>query len=166
MKKWIVGLILSLGVVLSACSGTEPFEVISDSIVEYPTPTPARVQLKIPDDAALSVMNSSEGQSYEGDHYQIIVQTYPSGNLEETLQLITGYSKNQLNLMEMSERDYNKYLCAWSSVSEEGDLVGRCTVLDDGRFHYCLTVLMDAQVSGKIRKDIDALFADYSLEGY
>ena len=166
MKKWIVGVMLLLSVTLCACSGAETFEVISDNVVEYPAPTPAKVQLKIPDDAALSVMNSSEGQSYEGDHYQIIVQTYPSGNLDQTLQLLTGYHKDQLKIMEISEENLSKYLCAWSSVSDEGELVGRCAVLDDGRYHYCLSVLVDAQMSGEIREDIDALFADYSLEGY
>ncbi|MBO5891731.1 MAG: hypothetical protein J6Q30_03345 [Oscillospiraceae bacterium] len=166
MKKWMVGVILLLSVVLCGCSNVKTFEVISDNIVDFPSPTPAKVHLRLPDDATLSVMNGSDGQSYEGDHYQIIVQTYPSGDLSQTLQLITGYSKNQLNVMEVTEDNLNKYLCAWSAVSEEGELVGRCAVLDDGRYHYCLSVLVDAQMSGEIREDIDAIFADYSLEGY
>lgn len=166
MKKWMVGVILLLSVVLCGCSNVKTFEVISDNIVDFPSPTPAKVHLRLPDDATLSVMNGSDGQSYEGDHYQIIVQTYPSEDLSQTLQLITGYSKNQLNVMEVTEDNLNKYLCAWSAVSEEGELVGRCAVLDDGRYHYCLSVLVDAQMSGEIREDIDAIFADYSLEGY
>ena len=166
MKRWIVGVMLLLSAALCGCSNAETFEVISDSVVDYPTATPGKVQLKLPDDAALSVMNGSNGQSYEGDYYQIIVQTYPSGDLNQTLQLITGYGKNNLNVIEVSDDNLNKYLCAWSSVSEEGEVVGKCAVLDDGRYHYCLAVLVDAQMSAEVREDIDVLFANYSLEGY
>ena len=166
MKKWMVGLILLFGVVLCACGRAETFEIISDVVVTGQLSEPAKISLRIPDDATLAVMSSTDGQSYEGDHYQIIIQTYAAGDLNQTLQQITGYSSNQLKLMEVTTEAYGKYLCAWSSVSEEGELVGRCAVLDDGRYHYCLSVLVDAQKSGEMRGEIDALFADYSLEGY
>ena len=166
MKKWMVGLILLFCATLCACSGVETFEIVSDVIVGDQLPEPAKVTVRIPDDAALAVMNSSDGRSYEGDGYQIIIQTYAAGDLNQTLRHITGYNGNQLNLMEVTTENCSKYLCAWSSVSEAGELVGRCAVLDDGRYHYCLSVLVDAQMSGEMRDEIDTLFADYSLEGY
>lgn len=166
MKKWVIGVMLLLGAILCGCSKVETFEVISDNVVYDQTIMPSNIQLSIPEDGAISVMSSSGSQSYEGEHYQIIVQTFPSGNLDQTLRLVTGYGKNQLQVVEVTEKNLDKYLCAWSAVSEEGDLVGRCAVLDDGRYHYCLSVLADARMSGEIRDDIDAIFAGYSLEGY
>jgi hypothetical protein len=166
MRKWLVGLFLLLSAMLCSCTNAEDFEVISDTVVDFQMQEPAKVKLKIPDDAALSVMGSGDRLSYEGDHYQIIVQTLSSGDLDETLQIITGYSKKHLNPMKLTEENYNKYLCAWSAVSEEGEIVGRCAVLDDGRYHYCLSVLVGAQISGEMREEIDALFANYSLAAY
>ncbi len=166
MRKWLVSVIILLSVVLSACGNVDTFEVISDNIQEYQPAPQAKVKLTIPEDAALAVMSNSDCRSYESDHYQIIVQTYPSGNLDETLRQITGYNEKQLNVMKVTEDDINKYLCAWSSMSEEGELVGRCTIFDDGVYHYCLTVLVDAQESDEVRQTIDLLFSDYSLEEY
>lgn len=166
MKKCMVGILLLLCFTLSACGRVESFEVVSDVVADYQLSEPAKIKLSIPDDATLSVMNSANGQSYEGDHYQIIVQTYASGDVDQTLQLVTGYRKDQLKTMKVTGETYSKYVCAWSAVSEEGELVGRCAILDDGVYHYCLTVLVDAQMAGELRQDIDALFADYSFEAY
>ena len=166
MKKWMVGLVLLLCLTFCACSSVETFEIISDVIVVGQVSEPAKVSVRIPDDAALAVMSGNDGQSYEGDHYQIVIQTYAAGDLNKTLRYVTGYNSEQLNLMEVPSEGYNKYLGAWSSVSGEGELVGRCAVLDDGLYHYCLSVLVDANMSGEMRDEIDALFADYSLEGY
>ena len=166
MKKWMLGIVLLFGVFLGGCRGAESFEVIADNIVELPSAEPAKVELKIPEDGTLTVMSGNDWQCYEGEHYQIILQTYPSGDLNRTLQNITGYDKEHLSVMEISGENIDKYLCAWSAVSEEGELVGRCSVLDDGIYHYCLSVLVDAEVSGEIRDTVDAVFAAYSLEGY
>ena len=166
MKKWILGMVLLFGVFFCGCNGAESFEVLGDEIGEFPVAEPAKVELKIPEDGTLDVMSGSDWQYYEGEHYQIILQTYPSGNLSQTLQNITGYNKDNLSVMEISGEGIDKFLCAWSAVSEEGELVGRCTVLDDGVYHYCLSVLVDAEVSGEIRDAVDAVFATYSLAGY
>lgn len=166
MKKWILGMFLLFGVFLCGCRGGESFEVIADNVGELPVIEPAKVEVKIPEDGTLAVMSGSDWQCYEGENYQIILQTYPSGDLNQTLQNITGYNKDHLSVMEISGENIDKYLCAWSAVSEEGELVGRCTVLDDGVYHYCLSVLVDAEVSGEIRDTVDAVFATYSLEGY
>jgi hypothetical protein len=37
------------------------------------------------------------------------------------------------------------YEGVWSAAGEAGDQVGRFLVLDDGSFHYCVTVLAPAQ---------------------
>lgn len=166
MKKWLIRICLILGIMLCGCSGGEDFEVIADSLVDSPKPEPAKMVLTLPSDVTLSVMEGSDWECYEGEHYQIILQTCPSGSLDQTLQLVTGYSKEQLNVMEISATNVDKYFCAWSSVSEAGEVVGRCTILDDGMYHYCLSILIDAEVSGEVRDTINAVFATYSLEGY
>ena len=166
MKKRIVLTVCILAIFLGGCSGTETFEVISDGINEPNTPMPAQIKLEISEDVAVKVMHGEGWELYEGDRCQIIVQTYPSGNLDETLKQITGYGKECLTVMELREKNMEKYVFAWSVVSGEGELVGRCTVLDDGWYHYCLTVLTDAECFGELRDTVDAMFATYSLEVY
>lgn len=159
-------MILLLGVSLCGCSGGESFEVIADSFVDSPKAEPGKMVLDLPDEVTLSVMSGSDWQCYEGEHYQIILQTYPSGNLDQTLQQVTGYGKEHLSVMEISAMNIDKYFCAWSAVSEEGEVVGRCTVLDDGVYHYCLSILVNAEASGEVRDVVNGVFASYSLEGY
>ena len=166
MKKWIIGTVLLLGIMLCGCSGGETFEVIADSLIDSPMAEPAKMVLELPDDAALSVMSGTDWQCYEGEDYQIILQTYPSGNLDQTLQKVTGYGKEHLKVMEVSQANVDKYFSAWSAVSEEGEVVGQCAVLDDGVYHYCLSILVDADAAGEVRDTVDAVFASYSLEGY
>lgn len=166
MKKWIMLTTCILFLFLNGCSGTESFEVIADNIEEPDLPLPAQINLEVPEDNAIKVMEGEGYALYEGNHYQIIVQTYPSGNLDETLQLVTGYSKGKLTVTKLNENNLDKYVCAWSAVTEEGELVGRCTIIDDGWYHYCLTVLTDAEFSRDLRDTVDAVFAAYSLEAY
>ena len=166
MKKWIFGLVLVFGIFLCGCNGTESYEVLSDDIVGVPIAEPAKVELKLPEDSALAVMSGSDWQYYEGEHYQIILQTFSSGNLDQTLQNITGYQIDNLSVIETSVDGIDKFHCAWSAVSDEGELVGRCTILDDGMYHYCLSVLVEADAACEVRDTIDAVFATYALEGY
>ena len=165
MKKWLVGVAFVFAVGLCGCSG-ETFEVIGDVSMNAPDIEPKKVHFEAPQDEDITVMNTDNGILYLSGNYEVSLQTYPSGNLDQTLRTVTGYSREQLAITELSEKNADRYVCAWSAVSEEGELVGRCTIQDDGRFHYCLTVLVKADMAGELRDTVDAVFADYSLVAY
>ena len=46
-------------------------------------------------------------------------------------------------------------------AGEGGDRVGRCVLLDDGHYHYVLTVLMDAGLAGDLAESVNALCASF-----
>jgi len=165
MKKWLMGVTLMLVAVLCGCNG-ELYEVVGDVSTIEPDITPQKVRFEVPKDENITVMNTDKGVLYLGENYDISLQICPSGNLDQTMRAVTGYSRKQLAITELSEKNVDRYVCAWSAVSDEGELVGRCTILDDGRFHYCLTVLVKADMAGELRNTVDAVFADYSLAAY
>lgn len=165
MKKRMIWLALLVAVALCGCS-KETYEVLGNVDIELKDITPAQIQLNVPEGDTLTVIKGDDGMLYLGEDYEISLQTLSSGNLDQTLQTVTGYSKENITVMEIAEDDVDRYVCAWSAVSEEGELVGRCTVLDDGRFHYCLTVLIKADKAGEVRDAVDAMFAAYSLSSY
>lgn len=165
MNRCLIILVCLL-VLLSGCSGADTLEVMYDSYESALVAAPAMVHLDFSEDHTFTVTQGEGWYTYTGENYEIIMQTCMSGDLNQTFQQITGYAMERLTVMEIPSTDADRYVCAWSTVSEEGELVGRCTVIDDGVYHYCLSVLVDAKTAGEYREDIDAIFATYSLESY
>ena len=137
--------------VLTGCAGPKTYETLTDL---YYTPTqqePAQITLWLPDDAALSVLEREDGgRLYLCDGYTVSVQTVASGNLDATLQNATGYGKENLKGIGWKEGSIQRYECAWASAGEEGDQVGRTVVLDDGNYHYVVTVMGQAALAGNM----------------
>ena len=88
MKKRMIGVALLLCLILGGCGNRESFEVISDNFDELPAPNPAQVQINLPADATLEAMSGNDWKVYQGEHYQIVVQNFSAGNLDQTLQQI------------------------------------------------------------------------------
>ena len=166
MYRCVIMMVCLLTVLLCGCSSTDSLEMINDHFETVPVAAPAMIHLDFPEEDNVTVAQGDGWCTYTADAYEIVVQTCASGDLNRTLQQITGYNKERLTVMEIPATNTNKYVCAWSTVSEEGEMVGRCTIIDDGVYHYCLSVLIDADVAGDIREDIDTIFATYSLESY
>lgn len=163
MKKRMLVLVMILCMVLSGCSAAETFEQLKDVYASAPPAEVREISLTLPEDAALSVMSTDAVRMYLGESYEVLTETMESGDLNKTLRKITGYSTEQLTIMELKDVDFNRYLCAWSTVTEEGEKVGRCAVLDDGNYHYCLTVLVPAAEAGRLQKVIDSILTSYTL---
>lgn len=163
MKKRMIVMLLVLCALLCSCSAAETFEQLQDVYVAAPPAEPSQIKLELPEDTAQSVMSTDTGKLYFGENYEVLVETYESGDLNKTLQTVTGYPADQLTVMQLRDDGFNRYLCAWSTVTAEGEKVGRCAVLDDGNYHYCLTVLVPASEAGKLQSVVDTLLRSYSL---
>ena len=53
----------------------------------------------------------------------------------------------QVYLSEDYEDGAKRYDFVWASAGENGDQLGRAVILDDGNYHYCLSVLRDADTT-------------------
>lgn len=149
MKKLLVWLLLPL--LLAGCGQPEDFETMSD-VYEMPELPPAEpVTVHFPPETAITVMESPDGAKlYLCDGYSIAVQTFQGGDLKRTLRAVTGYDDDKLLVMERKQDALDRYECVWTAAGEGGDQVGRTVVLDDGTYHYTLTLMSDAETAGKL----------------
>lgn len=153
MKKLLY--VLFLGLLLTGCGEPEAFETMSDQYLVPETPEAQNTSFWLPEGAALQV-SGGEGELYLCDDFTVSVQTFSSGDLDATLRSVTGYGKDRLSLLQWKTAQGTRTDCAWASVGEAGDLVARTLVLDDGNYHYTLTVQADAEKAA----DLAATWAD------
>lgn len=161
MKKWCVFLLISL--FLSGCAAVTTFETVTDVIVTDDPAQPREVALELPDDASTLTMENEQGTLYLCDDYEITVQTVWGTDLDTTIRNVTGYEPENLTVIQTRENGYTRYELVWATTGETGELLGRCTVLDDGNYHYVLTVMAQAQQAGEMQEDWKELFSSFSL---
>lgn len=162
MKKcWIVVLAALL---LCGCSEPQDFETMSDVYDMTQLPEASQVSFFVPEDAAAEVMENGEaGTLYFCEDYCIAVQTMHSGDLEATLRSVTGFSREKLQVIERRTGDHCRYECTWASAGEGGDQVGRAVILDDGNYHYVLSVMASAADAGDLTQTWQSLVDSFTL---
>lgn len=149
MKKCL--LLMALALLLTGCAARETFETLGDA---YDAPAMApmgQLELTLPKEAAAASMeNPDAGKLYLCDGYALTVQTMEAGDLEETLRQLTGYGKDQLTVMETKQEGISRFETVWTAAGEGGDQIGRAVILDDGYYHYAVTVMADALTAGTL----------------
>lgn len=149
MKKLFAVLLLMLFV--TGCSVRETFETISDLHDVQTAGQMYQLQLSLPEEAAIpSLENAEEGKIYLCDGYVLTVQTMDAGDVDRTLRQLTGYGRDQLTVMQTRPGEYDRYECVWSAAGEAEDQVGRCVILDDGAYHYAVTVMANFSAVGEL----------------
>lgn len=162
MKKLIC--ILALILLLSGCSGQRMLETVSDTMDTPVMANMQQVELTLPKGAAMATMeNSDGGKLYLCDGYYVTVQTLPGGSLDQTLQTVTGFTREQLTLMERKAEQLKQYDCVWASAGEGEDQVARGTILDDGVYHYVVTVMAPFSTAGDLSQTWQSILSSVSL---
>lgn len=142
MKRILLVLLMSL--LLAGCAEAELGETVADVWQEAVTVTaPRETRLELPGEAVACAMESDTGRLYFGDGYEVMVQTLSGGDLDATIRALTGFDREDITVLQ-SQSDPKRWEFAWASAGEGGERLGRGVVLDDGNYHYCLTVLQDA----------------------
>lgn len=140
----ILATILVLGLICTGCGVQETVETLSDELLEPVLSAPRQIQVELPDNAVAPVLESDSEQLYFSEEYQIAVETMSSGDLSATVQALSGCDKEKLTLVKRELDGVTRYDFVWAAAGEEGDLLGRAAILDDGNYHYCLSVLRPA----------------------
>lgn len=126
--------------------------------------TRREIQLQLPKEATAPVLQSQEGgKLYLCDGYTLTVQTLSAGDIDRTMREVTGFSKDQLTVMETEQMDFRRYDCVWSAAAEEGEQVARTVILDDGNYHYAVTVMADFAAAGELANTWQSLLGSVSL---
>lgn len=161
MKK--LCFLIPLALMLCGCAAEETFETISDELVMPVMAQPRQITVRLPDNAVAPVLESDSEQVYMSQDYEIIIETLSSGDLNATIQGLSGYGKEQLTVMETQQDSVTRYDFVWVSAGEAGDRLGRAVILDDGSYHYCMSVLRDAETVEKSQIVWSDVFNSFAL---
>lgn len=132
---------------LTGCGREETLETIADSYVEPVAAPPGKISVELPDDVVAPVMDSTSEQVYLCNGYEIVIETKAGGDLNDTIGAICGYDKEDVTVMTTQDGDAQRYEFVWASMGEEGERLGRAVILDDGNYHYCMSILRDADTT-------------------
>lgn len=147
---------------LTGCGQPKDFETMSDSYLEPELPQAKEVFFQLPEDAAKAVLENS-GTLYLCEGYSVALQTLTSGNLDATVREVTGYGADRVQLWQRKEADSFRYVCVWTSAGEGGDQVCKATILDDGDYHYVLSVMAPAENAGALADTWQQLMDSFSI---
>ena len=145
MKKicWL----LLVALLLCGCSTREVLETVSDEWIVPVMAQPGEILVDLPGEAAMPAMESDTGRMYLASDYEIYIQTLEAGDLEKTIQTLSGYDREDLTVMATSADGISRYEFVWTCLGETGERLGRAVVLDDGNYHYTMTVLRNADMT-------------------
>ena len=161
MRKQIILLVMIF--VLSGCGTQDTFETVADEMVRSVMAQPREIWISVPEDSAMPAMESENGCVYICKDYEVAVQTLESGDLNATVQTISGYEAEDLTILQTGYGEIEKYEFGWTMAGEMGQRVGRATVLDDGSYHYCLCATIDAELISEYQEVWNGIFESFSL---
>ena len=161
MKK--IALFLLLTLVLTGCAAEETFETVADELVLPAMAQPENILVNLPGEAAMPAMESDNGRFYLAGDYEIHIQTLEAGDLNRTVKTLSGYEKDALTVMETNPEGIRRYEFVWTCAGENGDRLGRAVILDDGNYHYTMTVLRDADTTENTQIVWNDVFDSFTL---
>lgn len=161
MRK--IGVVLVLALFLTGCGTEVTLETVADEMVQSVSVQPREVQVELPEEAVLPAMESDTGVLYMCKDYDVSIQTLDGGDMEKTIQDISGYSSEELTVMQTSDGDFTQCEFVWTTAGESGDQVGRAAVIDDGSYHYVLSVMADAEVTQQYKEIWNGMFESFTL---
>lgn len=162
MKKWWI--CFGLVFLLTGCAAAETFETVGDELLQPAMAEVGEITLSLPENASAQTMLSGEGDKlYFCDGYTATVQTMARGDLERTCKALCGFGRDSLNIVETVSNGHQRWDWVWTAAGEGGDAVGRAAVIDDGKYHYCVTVMADAAQAGALEGEWTALLQSFRV---
>lgn len=157
MKKLI--LILMAVTLLTACAAPVDYETLGDTILQPKAAQQKQMVLDMPQEAASPTLQSQDGgKLYHCDGYTLAIQTFSAGDLEGTLQTVTGQTKAQLQPIKTATEYGSRYDFIWTAAGETDLQLGRACLLDDGNYHYVLSVMAGQAETGRLRQTWQNIF--------
>lgn len=139
------GVLLVLGcLLLSGCGAQETMETVADEWVEEAMAPAREILVELPEEAAAPAAENANGRIYLCSDYEIEIHTMDGGDLDATIRNLCGYDREELTVIASSPQGLKRYDFVWTAAGEGGDKIGRAVILDDGQYHYTMTVLRSA----------------------
>lgn len=144
VKTWVKITVALLALVLSACGPEETpvLETVGEGAYEQPKPVAADIEVMIPEEAVKEAMaDGLGGELYTWEGHTLQLQTVEGGDIRRTVESVTGFDYDGLTVMASKKDGLMYYQTVWCTAGEEGTLLGRALIADDGNYHYCLSLL-------------------------
>lgn len=151
------GCVLLLAVLLlTACGAQETVETVADDMAVPVMAEPREISVDLPEDGEQTIVEGASGNLYLGSDYSIAIETLDAGDLDRTIYDLTGFHKSDLTVITTESEGVKRYEFVWAAAGETGEQLGHGVILDDGNYHYCMSVLRpsDAEVSQIIWEDV------------
>lgn len=162
MKRGILFLLVLL--ILTGCSSAT-WETLGDiPHQDVAAPAMQQILLTLPEDSAEAVWSGENEKMYLCEDYSIHIQTLDGGNIASSVQELSGFLPKNLTIVESRCGNHQRYEFVWTAAAEEGDLISRCALLDDGNYHYALTVTAAAADAGNLQSQWNELMRSFCLE--
>lgn len=160
MRKQIILLVMIF--VLSGCGTQDTFETVADEMVRSVMAQPREIWISVPEDSAMPAMESENGCVYICKDYEVAVQTLESGDLNATVQLVSGFDRNRLTVLKTNQDGADRYDFVWTCAGE-GQQLGRAAILDDGSYHYVVSATIDASLMEEYQQIWNGIFESFTL---
>lgn len=165
LKTWIKIGVAVLALTLSACRAEETpvFETVGpDAYEQEAKPAAGEISLMLPEEAMAEAMaDESGGELYTWDDHTLQLLTVDGGDIQGTVESLTGLRYEDLTVMSYQKGDLTYYQTVWSAAGEEGTLLGRALIADDGYYHYCVSLLSPEESDAQ--EVYDSLCASFSV---
>lgn len=150
MKKCVVWVVVML--ILTGCAAEPVYETIGDVCGNTePVSSPGSIDFALPDGAQMQVLeDETDSKSYAVGNWEIWTQVHPGGDIQSTMEQVTGLSAQALTVIQRRVQDMACYEAAWSTTGEDGMKVGRTAVLDHGDYHYCISVMVPEEDASEV----------------
>lgn len=161
MKKLFVLLLITS--MLLGCSAEETFEVVEDVIPVEPVAVPQQFFVSLPDEAMTPTFQGDGEELYVCQGYTISKQIQESGDMEKTVNTLTGHSQEDIQIIKTFYDNCDRYDLVWTAAGEEGLQLGRACILDDGNYHYILSTLAGEDTAGQLRDTFQDMYDSCKL---
>ena len=148
---------------LAGCAQQPVMETVADEPV-LSSAAAKQIVMELPGETVLPVMRTDTGELYICSDFEVSVETLMGGDLERTVQMLTGFGIEDVTVMETAANGRTRYDLAWSCMGEMGPEVGRAAVLSDGEYHYCLTVMTAEENAAEYREMFNGMFESFTLD--
>ena len=161
MKKLFLAAALG-AILLCGCGRQETLETVADVWDVPAMAAPRQIVVELPEGTGAETLEGDTGRLYVTDDYTLSVETLEAGDLDATLRQLTGRGKEDLTVLETRQGDAKRYEFVWAAAGETGEMLGRGVVLDDGNYHYCMSLLRPAEEVSQILWN--PVFESFSLD--
>ena len=157
MKKLLVLLSFLL---LTGCASEPAWETVEDMVSVEPVPAMQQLYAPLPLDTDTPTFSGDDGtEVYVCEDFTLTKQILPGGDLEKTIETVSGMGKDQLQLLGTTQDGAQRWDFVWTAATEEGLQLCRACILDDGSYHYVLSAMAPESVSGTVADTWQDIFS-------